>query len=273
MSRLHLWSLLILGSAAAHAQETHEHHHPAAPVDSSESAAGHVPPAPPTETMHPMSPREMVDIMAMDDQARYGKFTVNEAEVHDDAFSWDIDAWYGSDNNKLWIKSEGDLDDGQHFDIDLLWDHVFARWWSVQSGVRRESRDGPNSEHDESLVLGLQGLAPQWFEVEARVYLDEHGGVTLHTKADYELLLTQRLVLQPEVKLTVTSRDNIDLGVGSGVSELEMGLRLRYEIRREFAPYVGIGWVRNFGTTADLTRSRGGDSNTLQGLAGLRFWF
>jgi len=260
----------MLGSAAAHAQEAHEHHHPAAPVDSGESAAGHVPPAPPTETMHPMSPREMVDVMAMDDQARYGKFMVNEAEVHDDAFSWDIDAWYGSDDNKLWIKSEGDLDDGQHFDIDLLWDHVFARWWSIQSGVRRESRDG---EYQEALVLGLQGLAPQWFEIEARVYLDEHGGVTLHTKADYELLLTQRLVLQPELKLTVNSRGNIDLGVGSGVSELEMGLRLRYEIRREFAPYVGIGWVRSFGTTGDLTRNRGDDNNTLQALAGLRFWF
>jgi copper resistance protein B len=235
-----------------------------------DSAAGHVPPDPPTQAMHPMSPREMIDVMAMDDNARYGKFMVNEAEVHGDAFAWDIDGWYGSDRNKLWIKSEGELDSGQRFDIELLWDHVFARWWSIQSGVRGASND---NEHNESLVLGLQGLAPQWFEVEARVYLDEHGGVALHTKADYDLLLTQRLVLQPEAKLTVNSRDDIDLGIGSGVSEMALGLRLRYEFRREFAPYLGVSWVRHFGATANLARTPGRDANDVRALAGLRFWF
>jgi copper resistance protein B len=264
--------LLLLCGTNAYAQEAHEHHHHVEPAmpESDPSVAAHVPPDPPSQTMHPMSAREMVDIMAMDDNARYGKFMVDKAEYHDDTFAWDIDAWYGSDGDKLWLKSEGELEEGQAFNIDVLWDHVFARWWSLQSGIRSVSRDG---HYDQALVVGLQGLAPQWFDIDTRLALDEHGGLSLQAEAEYDLLLTQRLILQPDAKVVINSRDNIPLGIGSGVSEMAVSLRLRYEFRREFAPYIGVRWARSFGTTANLARSAGDDANDLQVLGGLRFWF
>lgn len=273
MKLLHGVSLLLVASAAnVSAQENHEHHH-AAPVtqSSAESPSPHIPPAPPANAMEPMSAKEMVDVMGMDDAARYGKFMLNEAEWGDSrSFAWDLDTWYGSDTDKLWIKSEGEQGDDDAFSVDLLWDHVFARWWSVQSGIRSDEREG---EQQTSAVLALQGLAPQWFEVEASLYAGEHGDLSLHAEADYDLLLTQRLILQPDVKLTVNADSDASRGIGSGLSDLEVGLRLRYELRPEIAPYVGLRWVRNFGSTADFARAAGRDDHDLQAVAGLRFWF
>jgi len=272
MKLLRGWApLLLFVGATVSAQETHEHHHMPPAAEPAESTSSHVAPEPPSHAMPAMSASEMVDVMGMDDDARYGKFMVDQAEVHDDTFSWDLDAWYGSDFDKLWLKSEGAQgDDEDRFAVDVSWDHVFARWWSVQTGIRHEEREG---EPSTSLLLGLQGLAPQWFEIDARLYVDEHGGVSLHTEVDYDLLLTQRLVLQPDLKLTANDRTDISRGAGSGLSEMELGLRLRYELRREIAPYIGIRWMRNFGATADIARAAGRDDNEVQALAGLRFWF
>ena len=269
--KLHGVALLLIGSASANAQEAHEHHHMPAPASQpAESASSHVAPDPPSHAMPAMSAKEMISVMGMDDDARYGKFLVDKAEVHDDTFSWDLDAWYGSDFDKLWLKSEGEQGDEDGFGVDVSWDHVFDRWWSVQTGIRHDEREG---EAATSLLLGLQGLAPRRFEIDARLYVDEHGGVSLHAEAEYDLLLTQRLVLQPDVKVEANDRSDVSRGLGSGLAEMELGLRLRYEVRREIAPYIGVRWVRNFGETADLTRAAGGDDNEVQALAGMRFWF
>ncbi|MET0497075.1 MAG: copper resistance protein B [Steroidobacteraceae bacterium] len=267
-------SLLLLGGSTVSAQEAHEHHHmaPTTPAsEPTESASSHVAPAPPSQPMPAMSAKQMIDVMGMDDAARYGKFMVDQAEVHDGAFSWDLDAWYGNDFDKLWLKSEGAQgDDEDTFAVDVSWNHVFSRWWSVQTGIRHDEREG---EPSTALLLGLQGLAPQWFEIDARLYVDEHGGISVHTEVDYDLLLTQRWVLQPDLKLSANDRTDISRGAGSGLSEMELGLRLRYEVRREIAPYIGVRWMRNFGATADLVRAAGRDDNEVQALAGLRFWF
>lgn len=273
---LRIAALMLAASASAQAQSEHDHHQHAAPLartsEIDEYSSAHVAPAPPSSTMAPMSPQEMNAVMEMNDAAHFGKVMVNELEwIDDDSLAWDLDAWYGGDFDKLWIRSEGEqhgADDS--FNVEALWDHVFARWWSVQGGIRYDEVAG---ESRSSLVLGVQGLAPQWFDVEASLHLNEDGVVSLHTEVDYELLLTQRWVLQPSAELTANSTNDRAMHAGSGLSALEIGLRLRYEIRREIAPYVGIRWTRRFGNTADFARNEGLDVGNVQAVAGIKLWF
>jgi copper resistance protein B len=274
-----IW-LLGLGCAAAHGQvhqhDPHQHQHPAhseAPTTSEDASAfTHVPPAPPSHVMPPMSVDDMNAIMAMDDTERYGKLTINEAEwADDDSFAWDVDAWYGGDQNKLWIQSAG-VQHSTHesFSVEALWDRVFTRWWSIRSGLRHDEQD---AEPRTSLIIGLQGLAPQWFDVESSLYLRDNGVLTWHGEVDYDLLLTQRLILQPMLEVTANSKNDIERAAGSGLSNLELGLRLRYELRREFAPYLGIQWECSFDNTADYARAEDRDVSDLQIVVGLRAWF
>lgn len=272
--------LVIVGASRVNAQDAidHDHHHdhPMPEASPQEDAADpyrstHVPPAAPAQSMGPLSAHEMHDIMQMNDADRFGKLIFNRAEWIDAGLGWDLDAWYGSDQNKLWIRSTGEQrDDNDAFNVDALWDRVIARWWSVLGGVQYEEV-GRHSRT--SLAFGLQGLAPQWFEIEATAYLRDNGAVSVHGEVDYDLLLTQRLILQPTVELTVNSANDRKLRTGSGLSEVEIGLRLRYEIRREFAPYIGVRWVRSFGNTADFDRTDGHDVSDVEALAGLRVWF
>jgi copper resistance protein B len=123
------------------------------------------------------------------------------------------------------------------------------------------------------LDLGVQGLAPYFFEVDAALYIGEEGRTAARFSAEYDILITQRLILQPEVELRAYGKDDPENGIGSGFSDMEFGLRLRYEIRRELAPYLGVHWERKFGNTADLARSRGEDADEWSLVAGLRVWF
>jgi len=152
----------------------------------------------------------------------------------------------------------------------LLWDRVVSRWWSVQTGVAHDFGDGPSRTW---ATVGVQGLAPYWFEIEALLYVGEEGRTAAKFSGEYEMFLTQRLVLQPKLELNLYGKDDAANGIGSGLSDAELGLRLRYEIKREFASYAGVLWTRSFSETARLVRDRGADSNELQWVAGLRMWF
>lgn len=289
------WSMVVsvlafAGARVALGAEDHsEHQHPAAQpqVDEhaehtssqrdepTESELRHVPPPPPQHVMADMSNERMIELMDMDDAAPFGMVLMDQFEwrkVDDEnGLFWDGQAWYGRDFNKLWIKSEGERVAGDYdFSTELLWDHIFARWWSMQAGVRHDVGEGPSRTW---AAFGVQGLAPYWFEVEATMYVGEQGRTAAAFSAEYEMLLTQRLVLQPEFELSLYGKDDPQNGIGSGLSETELALRLRYEIRREFAPYIGVTWTRSYGNTADLARQAGHDVSDLQVVAGLRMWF
>jgi copper resistance protein B len=185
---------------------------------------------------------------------------------------FDLQAWYGRTYNRAVLKAEGDIDsrDVAEARTELLWGHAFATFWDRQVGVRYDSGEGPNRSW---LAFGVQGLAPYRFEVDATAYLGDSGRSALRFDGSYELLLTQKLILQPRIEANIYGRRDAERLLGSGLSDVAAGLRLRYEIRREIAPYVGIEWVRRYGETEDLVRAAGEDPNDARIVAGLRFWF
>jgi copper resistance protein B len=236
------------------------------------SVAQHVPPDPPQQQLPHQSYEQMAAMMQMDDRERYGRITFDQLEWQDareaDVFAWDAQAFYGGDYHKLWLKTEGArADDEEQGRVEALWNRIVSPWWSLQLGVRQDFGDAPSRTW---AALGIEGLAPQWFDVEAAIYIGEAGRAALRVDVSYDLLLTQRLVLQPQLEADAYSKDDRERGIGSGLSDVEVGLRLRYDWRRELAPYIGVQWVRLFGETADLA---GGDQSDTQLIAGLRAWF
>jgi copper resistance protein B len=240
------------------------------------SEAEHVPPEPPQHAMSDMPYREMAAQMQMDDRKTVGKVLFDQLEWRDtsggNAAVWEAQAWYGGDYNKVWFKSEGERTRGTTQDAraELLWDRIFSRWWSVQAGVREDFGQGPPRTW---AAFGVEGLAPYWFAVEATAYVGEQGRTAARVKTDYDLLFTQRLILQPELEANLYGKNDQARGVGAGLSDVQVALRLRYEIRREVAPYVGVAWLRRFGNSADFARAAGDDPSELQWVAGLRVWF
>jgi copper resistance protein B len=249
---------------------------PTAKDGETESEAAHVPPDPPQHSMGDMPYAEMAAMMQMDDAARTSKLLFDQLEwrntAEGNAAAWDAEGWYGGDHDKVWLRSEGERVGGttQNARADLLWDHTFARWWSVQAGGRQDFGGGPGRTW---AAIGVQGLAPYWFDTEATFYVGEQGRTAVRLKSEYELLFTQRLILQPEGEVNLYGKADPERRLGSGLSDLEIGLRLRYELRREFAPYIGVVWSRQFGGTADRVRESGGNPSDAQFVAGLRAWF
>lgn len=260
------------------ASESPETQPPAAsaPNEDTASEAAHVPPDPPQHPMGDMPYPQMAAMMQMDDRGRTGTFLFDQLEwrntAEGNAAVWDAEVWYGGDTNKVWLRSEGERVSGttQYARADLLWDHAFARWWSVQAGGRQDFGAGPGRTW---AAIGVQGLAPYWFNTEATFYVGEQGRTAVRLKTEYELLFTQRLILQPEGEANLYGKSDPARQLGSGLSDLEIGLRLRYEVRRECAPYIGVVWSRQFGGTADRVRQSGGDPSDVQFVAGLRAWF
>ena len=186
--------------------------------------------------------------------------------------SWDAAAWVGRDLDKLWLRTEGERADGttESLDLEVLWGHAFARWWEFVAGARHDFEPGPSQTW---AAFGVQGVAPYKFEVQATAYLGEAGQTAAELEGEYEVLLTNRLILQPRVELRFHGKDDFERGIGSGLSTTELGLRLRYEIRRELAPYIGVAWEHKSGDTADLARLNGEAVEDTRWLAGLSIWF
>jgi copper resistance protein B len=190
-----------------------------------------------------------------------------------DGYAWDAQAWYGGDIDKLWLKSEGEGASGEgleHGEVQALWSRAIDPWFDLQLGLRQDFGRGPDRTH---LALGVQGLAPYWFEVDAAAFVSNKGDVTGRIEAEYDLRLTRRLILQPAAEIEWSLQDVPELGIGSGLSSAEAGLRLRYEIAPEFAPYIGVEYERGFGDTARLRRAAGEEAGGWSLLAGLRAWF
>ncbi len=186
--------------------------------------------------------------------------------------AWDAQGWLGKDFRKLWIKTEGERSGGSTEDAELqfLYSKSIARYWEFQVGLRQDFKPSPNRTW---AAIGFQGLAPYFFEIDSALFIGDSGRTALRLEAEYELLFTQRLILTPDIEVNFYGKDDPEIGVGSGLSELEAGLRLRYEIRREFAPYIGVNWTKLFGTTADFASAAGQGSSDLQLTIGLRAWF
>ena len=215
--------------------------------------------------------------MDMLDDSRQGMLLLDQLEyVHSrdggNAAVIDGRAWYGGDIDKLWLKFEGEHADGRLQDLrtEALWDHAVSTYWDTQLGVRHDFGIGPGRTW---AAFGVQGLAPYWFETEATFYVGQGGRTAARVQAECEVLLTQRLILQPRAEVNFYGKDDPARGIGSGLSDAEVGLRLRYEIRREFAPYVGVVWNQRFGKTADFARAQGEHADDLEFVAGLRVWF
>jgi len=214
--------------------------------------------------------------LRLGDEHRYSALLMNRLErsygKDDNATIYDAQAWFGTTYDRLVVKAEGERSRGmlEHARTELLWGHALAAYWDAQLGIRYDSGEGPNREW---LALGTQGLAPYWFELDATAYLGSNGRTALRFEAEYELLLTQRLILQPRIEANAYGKSDRERGIGSGLSDVAAGFRLRYEIRRQFAPYVGIEWVRRYGDTKDLVRAAGGRGDDTRLVAGLRFWF
>ena len=189
-----------------------------------------------------------------------------------DGVNWEAKGWIGGDLDRLWFRTKGQADDGRLGDAEahLFYGRAVARWWDVVVGVRQDVRPGPAQTW---AAFGVQGLAPYWFEVEATGYVSDGGQTAVRLEAVYELLLTNRLVLRPLIELNLYGRSNVERGIGSGLSSSEVGLRVRYEFRRELAPYVGVTWSNAFGETRDLAESAGDTAASLRFVAGLRLWF
>ncbi len=190
-----------------------------------------------------------------------------------DTLNWDAQGWIGEDYNKLWLKTEGErFYNGAYekAEVQVLYSRLISDFFDIQAGVRYDFDPHPRRTFG---VIGLQGLAPQFFEVDAALFVSDQGEVSARLSAEYDLLITQRLVLQPSAELNVAAESVRERGVGAGLNDIELGLRLRYEIIREFAPYIGVSWERKLGRTADFARDEGESVDNLSLVTGLRFWF
>ena len=205
------------------------------------------------------------------------RIMLDQAEVRvgsgETTYSWDGEARFGGDIDKLVIKSEGEGAFGGAFDRgegQLLWGHAIGPYFDLQTGLRQDVGPGPSPTY---AVLGVEGLAPYWFDVEAALFLSDKGDVTTRIEGSYDQRITQRLILQPSAELNFALQDVREQGIGAGLSSAELGLRLRYEIAREFAPYLGYVWEGKIGRSAQFARAVGNDPSRSSVVAGIRFWF
>lgn len=211
----------------------------------------------------------------MNDNPLISMFLLDQLEYvrgdNGDSFAWDGQWRIGRDLNRLWLRSEGERTGGKtQGNAELLWGRAFTPFWDSMLGVRHDFGGGSSRQW---LGVGVQGLAPYKFNIEATAYLGEAGRTAARLKAEYDLLLTQRLIVTPEIEANLYGKDDPERGIGSGLSDAVVGVRLRYEIRREFAPYIGVEWERKFGNTAGFARSDNEPVLDHRIVAGVRLWF
>jgi copper resistance protein B len=278
--------------AAKPAADPHAGHSmPAADPHAGHGAAAPAPPIAPAPAAASAGPAHAADAVygaeAMADARevlreehgamRTGKVLLDRLEYRGakgrDGYAWDAQGWYGGDIHKLWLKSEGEGAFGtslEHGEVQALWSRAIDPWFDLQLGLRHDFGHGPDRSY---LALGVQGLAPYWFEVDAAAFVSEKGDISARFEAEYDLRITQKLILQPAAEVELILQDVPELGIGSGLSSAEAGLRLRYEIAPQFAPYIGVEYERGFGDTARFRRAAGERAGGWSLLAGLRAWF
>lgn len=188
------------------------------------------------------------------------------------ALAWDLSGWIGGDIDRLWLRSEGERSNGRTEDAEVqaLWGHAISPWWDVVSGVRQDLKPGAPQTW---AAFGVQGMALYNFEAQATAFIGEGGQSAVRLEGEYDILLTNRLILQPTAELNFYGKNDPQRGRGSGLSNSEAGLRLRYEIRREFAPYIGVSWNRTYDKTAEYASDDGVDRGEARWVLGVRMWF
>jgi copper resistance protein B len=196
-----------------------------------------------------------------------------QARKGGDGYRWEGEAWFGGDIDKFLVKSEGEGTFGQPLEdaeVQALYSRAIAPYWNAHVGVRHDFRPDPSRTY---AVVGIEGVAPYWFHLSGQLFLSDKGDVRARAEGSYDQRLTQNLILSPRVELNLSAQDMPAIGVGSGLTDAELGLRLRYEVKREFAPYIGVEWSRKFGDTARYARAAGEDASVVNFVAGIRFWF
>lgn len=275
-----------LFAALAFAVPAHAQHDPQPPVASAQAVppvpASTAPPAPATYAADRIyDPAAMARARAILREehggSTFSKVIFDLAEVQagrsGDLYRYDAEAWFGGDIDKLVVKSEGEGRFGaapESIEAQALFAHAVGPYFDVQAGVRYDVRPDPERTY---AVIGVEGLAPYWFEVEAHLFLSSKGELFGRLKAEHDMLITQRLILQPRVESDIAFQRVRALGLGSGISDIELGLRLRYEITRELAPYVGVNVERKLGGTGDLARAAGERVRNGGAVLGVRAWF
>lgn len=263
---------LSLGSVGAHAQEsTHDSQIRSGSMPIAESVAPEPGASAPGIAIGVMPALELGD-----DVVAHVLFNQLEGRTNgpDNELRWDMEAWIGTDMNKLVFKSEGFLENGKASDgiTEVMYGRPlpFLRYFDAQVGVRYDLDSDPGRAWG---AIGIEGLAPYFFQFEPTFYFSDQGHLAGRLNGSYDVLITNRLILQPQFELNFYSKSQPDRGTGSGLSELDTGLRLRYEISRKFAPYIGAAYAGKFGKTADLTRAEGGIVNDVRFVVGIRVWY
>ena len=259
------------------AADPHAGHSMAAPAPAGDEA-----PPPPEDHAadRVFSPAEMAAARAVlagehGDMA-WSKVMIDRAEYrpggHGDGYAWDARASWGGDIDRFVLKSEGE-GASHHLEaaeVEGLYSRAISPYFNLEAGVRQDLQPRPRRTY---AVLGVKGLAPYWFDVEARIFLSDRGDLSARLEAAYDLRLTQRWILQPRAEANLAAQNDRAAGVGSGLSDLELGLRLHYALTPEFAPYVGVNWSRKLGDTADFARTTGKTVGDTRLVVGLRAWF
>jgi copper resistance protein B len=273
----------------------HEHPAPApsspAPGQGQDEHAGHQMPQPSTVAQTPPPDALPPGIPPITDADRVAAFpdvqghTVHDQSVHafvlidqlewraaDGGPTWDSRGWIGRDLDRFWFRMEGAADGGgvREAEAHLLYGRAIGRWWDFVAGIRQDVRPDPARTW---AVIGIQGLAPYWFEVEATAAVGRAGSTHLRLETEYELLLTNRLIAQPRAEVNLHGKSDPERGIGAGLSSADLGVRVRYELRREVAPYVGVEWHRSFFSTADLAEAAGRTRADARLVLGLRLWY
>lgn len=214
----------------------------------------------------------------------FGTFLFDRLEYtwtdnNEEAVVWDFQGWYGGDFHRVYIKGEGenvqgDDEDAEFESLDLLYSYLIADFWELQGGIGYQGGIASNDHPERTFaVLSLLGLVPYRFEVDTSLRVSDDGDVSADLEAEYDLRLTQRMFLQPRAEIAVAASEVEEFGVGEGLNSTRIGLRLRYEITREFAPYIGAYWQKQYGDTADMTRAEGDPTEGTGVVAGVRMWF
>lgn len=190
-----------------------------------------------------------------------------------ETYRFEGEAFTGGNINRFGVKFEGEGAFGERIDdleLQALYSRAIAPYWNLQAGIRYDIKPDPSRSY---AVLGVEGMAPYWFKINAAAFLSKKGEVRARIEGSYDLRLTQSLILQPRVEANLSFQDIPAIGIGSGVTDFEAGVRLRYEIKQEIAPYIGVEWRKQTGDTARFTRLTGEDANSISFVTGIRLWF